>query len=327
MGSSPRVLSLCAGIGGLDLGIRRVFPAARTVCYVEREAACIEILATRMEEGSLDPAPVWTDLKTFDGTDWRGAVDLVAAGYPCQPFSHAGKRKGADDPRHLWPDVARIIRETQPRALVLENVQGHVSKGLREVLEEVAQLGFDAEWGVYSAAQAGLPHRRNRLFILAYRNGDGCLGEWLRLQQWRSQQGSSETAGSSKQLAYTTGSRLPLARLGGKRELQEEGIERLHNRPEQSREQLAGPDSKGSQGWDRSQSQGPDQWTVRPLGPEDDWSDVPEYLWPATQSNVCGVPDGLSNRVDRLRALGNAVVPQQAELALTHLLSNITQND
>jgi len=255
VGSSPRVLSLCAGIGGLDLGIRRVFPAARTVCYVEREAACIEILATRMEEGSLDPAPVWTDLKTFDGAAWRGAVDLVAAGYPCQPFSVGGRRRGADDPRHLWPDVARIIRETQPRALVLENVQGHVSKGLREVLEEVAQLGFDAEWGVYSAAQAGLPHRRNRLFILAY------------------------------------------------------------------------TDSKGSQGWDRSQPQGPDQWTVRPLGPKDDWSDVPEYLWPATQSNVCGVPDGLSNRVDRLRALGNAVVPQQAELALTHLLSNITQND
>lgn len=289
MGSSPRVLSLCAGIGGLDLGIRRVFPAARTVCYVEREAACIEILATRMEEGSLDSAPVWTDLKTFDGAAWRGAVDLVAAGYPCQPFSTAGKRKGADDPRHLWPDVARIIRETQPRALVLENVQGHVSKGLREVLEEVAELGFDAEWGVYSAAQAGLPHRRNRLFILA----------------------------------YTAGPRLPLAQLGEQRELQEEGIEGLHNRPEQSREQLADSDSKGSQGWDRSQPEGSDQCTVRPLGPEDDWSDVPEYLWPATQSNICGVPDGLSNRVDRLRALGNAVVPQQAELALKNLITRI----
>lgn len=285
MGSNPRVLSLCAGIGGLDLGIRRVFPASRTVCYVEREAACIEILATRMEEGSLDPAPVWTDLKSFDGTAWRGAVDLVAAGYPCQPFSSAGKRRGADDPRHLWPDVARIIREIQPRALVLENVQGHVSKGLHEVLEEVAQLGFNAEWGVYSASQAGLPHRRNRLFILAYRDSERLNGERVCVQQWRSQQGRAEAAGSSEELADT--------------------------------------DSKGSQGRDGSQPQGADQGEIGPRGPADDWSDVPEHLWPATQSNICGVPDGLSNRVDRLRALGNAVVPQQAELALTDLISKI----
>lgn len=204
-----------------------------------------------MEEGSLDPAPVWTDLKSFDGTAWRGAVDLVAAGYPCQPFSSAGKRRGADDPRHLWPDVARIIREIQPRALVLENVQGHVSKGLHEVLEEVAQLGFNAEWGVYSAAQAGLPHRRNRLFILAYR------------------------------------------------------------------------DRQGLEGWSGSKPQGSNERQAGPRGPKDDWSNVPEYFWPATQSNICGVPDGLSNRVDRLRALGNAVVPQQAELALTDLISKI----
>lgn len=289
MGSSPRVLSLCAGIGGLDLGIRRVFPAARTVCYVEREAACIEILATRMEEGSLDPAPVWTDLKSFDGTDWRGAVDLIAAGYPCQPFSHAGKRKGADDPRHLWPDIARVIRETQPRALVLENVQGHITKGLREVLEEITELGFDAEWGVYSAAQAGLPHRRNRLFILA----------------------------------YTAGSRLSLAGQEGQWQLRKESDQGVYDRPKQSRGSLAYTNSPGLQGRDGSQPEGPDQWAARPLGPEDDWSDVPEHLWPATQSNICGVPDGLSNRVDRLRALGNAVVPQQAELAIKDLLRRI----
>lgn len=239
-----------------------------------------------MEEGSLDPAPVWTDLKSFDGTDWRGAVDLIAAGYPCQPFSHAGKRKGADDPRHLWPDVARVIRETQPRALVLENVQGHITKGLQEVLEEITELGFDAEWGVYSAAQAGLPHRRNRLFILAYSRSGG--------------------------LEVLRGSGL----LDGVRAAQRDDADGCY-------ESVADTDSKGSQGRDGSQPEGPDQWTVRPLGPEDDWSDVPEYLWPATQSNICGVPDGLSNRVDRLRALGNAVVPQQAELAIKDLLRRI----
>lgn len=282
-----------------------------------------------MEEGSLDPAPVWTDLKSFDGTDWRGAVDLIAAGYPCQPFSHAGKRKGADDPRHLWPDVARIIREIQPRALVLENVQGHVSKGLHEVLEEVAQLGFNAEWGVYSAAQAGLPHRRNRLFILAYSRSGGL--EVLRgsglLDGVRAAQ-RDDVDGCLPTLGHPHSS--PDERCGERGELSEassssEGREGIPQQcsPDGASQSVADTDSKGSQGRDRSQPEGSDQWTARPLGPEDDWSDVPEHLWPATQSNICGVPDGLSNRVDRLRALGNAVVPQQAELAIKDLLRKL----
>jgi DNA (cytosine-5)-methyltransferase 1 len=282
-----------------------------------------------MEEGSLDPAPVWTDLKSFDGTDWRGAVDLIAAGYPCQPFSHAGKRKGADDPRHLWPDVARVIRETQPRALVLENVQGHITKGLQEVLEEITELGFDAEWGVYSAAQAGLPHRRNRLFILAYSRSGGLevlrgsgLLDGVRAAQRDDANGCYESVG------YPDSS--PDERCGERGELPgaSRSLEGGEGIPQQCPSDSAGQsvadtDSKGSQGRDGSQPEGPDQWTARPLGPEDDWSDVPEYLWPATQSNICGVPDGLSNRVDRLRALGNAVVPQQAELAIKDLLRRI----
>lgn len=102
MDSRPfTVLSLCAGVGGLDLGVRLAEPAARTVCFVEIEAYACAILAARMAENALDPAPVWTNLRTFDGKPWRGTVDCITAGYPCQPFSVAGKQRGAEDPsRH-----------------------------------------------------------------------------------------------------------------------------------------------------------------------------------------------------------------------------------
>lgn len=108
-------LSLCSGAGGLDLGLTIAMPGYRTVGHVERETYAAAILVARMEEATLDPAPVWDDVASFDGRPWRGAVDIITAGYPCQPFSVAGKRKGADDPRHLWPHVAHIIGEVELR--------------------------------------------------------------------------------------------------------------------------------------------------------------------------------------------------------------------
>ena len=167
-----RALSLCAGIGGLDLAARRVL-GARTIGLVERDAAALEVLAARMEEGSLDPAPAWSDLATFDGRPWRGAVDLILAGYPCPPFSSAGLRRGERDTRHLWPEVARIIREVGPSVVVLENVAGHLRLGFDQVLGDLAALGFDAEWATVRASDAGAPHRRERVFVLAYTRGRG----------------------------------------------------------------------------------------------------------------------------------------------------------
>ena len=102
-------LSLCSGAGGLDLGLGIAIPGYRTVGHVERETFAAATLVARMEDAALNHAPVWDDVATFDGRPVRGAVDIVTAGYPCQPFSVAGKRQGADDPRHLWPHVVRII--------------------------------------------------------------------------------------------------------------------------------------------------------------------------------------------------------------------------
>lgn len=162
-------LALCAGYAGIELGLKLLFGEAyRVVCYVEREAYDAATLVARMEDSSLDKAPVWDDLTTFNGQAWRNLVDILTAGFPCQPWSQAGKRKGREDARWLWPAILRIIRQVSPRVVFLENVTGLLTEGLGHVLADLAESGFDAEWGVFSAAQLGAPHRRERVFILGY---------------------------------------------------------------------------------------------------------------------------------------------------------------
>jgi DNA (cytosine-5)-methyltransferase 1 len=165
-------LSLCSGAGGLDLGILLACPGYRALGYVEREAFAAAVLVARMEDAALDPAVVWDDVATFDGRPWRGAVDILSAGYPCQPFSVAGKRRGAADPRHLWPHVGRIIGECEPPFVFLENVAHHLRLGFPEVAGGLVSMGYRLAAGLFTAAEVGAPHRRERLFILAHREGD-----------------------------------------------------------------------------------------------------------------------------------------------------------
>ena len=165
-------LSLCSGAGGIDLGLTIALPGYRTVGHVERETFAAATLVARMEDASLDQAVVWDDVATFDGRPWRGAVDIVTAGYPCQPFSVAGKRRGADDPRHLWPHVARIIGEVEPPFVFLENVAHHLRLGFPEVAAGLVGMGYRLAAGLFTAAEVGAPHRRERLFILAHRERD-----------------------------------------------------------------------------------------------------------------------------------------------------------
>jgi len=168
-------LSICGGIGGLELGLRFALgPRYRCVGYVERDAFAAACLVARMESEDLDPTPIWDDVATFDGRAWRGAVDIVSAGFPCQPWSQAGKRRGTADARWLWPLVAECIREIRPAVVVLENVSGLVAAGLGHVLGDLARLGFDAEWDVFLASETGAPQLRERWFCLAYAEGCGC---------------------------------------------------------------------------------------------------------------------------------------------------------
>jgi len=161
-------LSLCAGGGGLDLGLMLAEPGYHTRTFVEWEDWPRAVLIAAQRAGYFAPAPIWDDLRSFDARPFRGAFDTVLAGYPCQPFSAAGKRGGADDPRHLWPEVARVIRECAPEWVFLENVSGHVSLGLETVLRELWDMGYTPAAGLLSAAEVGAPHQRLRIFILAH---------------------------------------------------------------------------------------------------------------------------------------------------------------
>ena len=143
MVSRPRHgLSLCAGGGGLDLGLMLAEPGYHSRAFVEWEDWPRAVLIAAQRAGYFAPAPIWTDLRGFDAQPFRGAFDTVLAGYPCQPFSAAGKRGGEDDPRHLWPEVARVIAECGPEWVFLENVAGHVTLGLETVLRELWRMGY-----------------------------------------------------------------------------------------------------------------------------------------------------------------------------------------
>lgn len=161
---------MCSGGGGLDLGIRLALPRARTVCYVEREVAAAGVLAKAIAAGLVDDAPIWSDLRTFDARAWRGSVDLVVGGFPCQPHSAAGKRLGEADPRNLWPDVARLVHEVKPAGCFFENVPGILPYYWREIRPVLQAMGFTIAEGIFSAAEVGAPHLRERVFWLAVSN-------------------------------------------------------------------------------------------------------------------------------------------------------------
>lgn len=155
-----RAGSLCTGIGGLDLAVHAVY-GAETIWCAEYEPCLDPIIQHRF-----GPVLNLKDITTVDWTELE-PVDVLTAGYPCQPFSHAGKRKGASDVRHLWPHIAEAVRVLRPGRVVLENVAGHLSLGFGDVLRDLAEAGFDAEWCVLRASDVGAPHQRARLFIVA----------------------------------------------------------------------------------------------------------------------------------------------------------------
>jgi len=170
------VISAFSGIGGLDLGISAAIKT-RTVAYVEREITCARVLAERASEGLLDEAPIYSDIRTFPTEVFAGKVDGIIGGFPCQPFSVAGLQRSADDPRNMWPDTIRLIREIRPSFAFLENVPGLVShEYFGTILGDLAQAGFDAEWGCFTASEIGASHRRERVFILAYARDTGSQG-------------------------------------------------------------------------------------------------------------------------------------------------------
>ena len=210
------VLSICSGYGGIELGLG-VVERTRTVCYVENEISVASILAARMEDGSLDSAPVWSNLRTFDPEPWRGKVDIIAGGFPCQPFSVAGAKRGADDNRNLWPEVERIARGLGYPTLFLENVTGVLDYHYKTIRPSLQEMGYTVKEGLFTAAETGAPHKRQRLFILAYTDYERLQGKPRNYSdeeqsvcediEYQSDRVWSNTGWGSSELAYTESER------------------------------------------------------------------------------------------------------------------------
>ena len=175
-------LSLFSGYGGFSLGLRLAGLNIRTVAYVEWAKYPQEIIKARIKDGYLDDAPIFSDISTFRGEQFRGLADLVSGGFPCQPHSGAGLQRGANDERNLWPDTLRIIREVGPRYVLLENVPGLIQSGKGRqayggtVLGQLAQAGYVCRWATVGADDVGAPHRRKRWWcigVLVNTEGEG----------------------------------------------------------------------------------------------------------------------------------------------------------
>ncbi len=301
--TTTNIMSLCSGVGGIELGLKLVIPDARTVMYCEREMYACEILVKRMEEKLLDEAPIWSDLTTFDGEPWRGKVDIITAGFPCQPWSCAGKGKGTEDERWIWPDIARIIGEVRPAHVFLENVPGLVSGGgFLEVLGDLAKIGYDAEWMHLSAADVGANHKRERVWILAHSNTG------RESQQERS---ITEVGGwignSGEDVANAPGARNGTPEDG---KPESKGTQRAAGGCGCVEGDVENPRHRsGGNIWtleERNNSQG-----KRPA----DNSEINGSSWWAVEPGMGRVVNGLPFRVDRLRACGNGVVPLVAAVA------------
>ena len=163
-------LALFAGIGGGLLGSKLL--GWKTIAAVEISEYCRSVLICRQDEGYLEPFPIWDDARTFKGTPFCGSVDIITAGFPCQPFSENGTQFADKDPRNLWPDTIRIIREVRPTFVFLENVPGLLFSGyFSQVAADLVSSGFCFQWRVLSAAQVGAPHRRDRFWLIAHPDG------------------------------------------------------------------------------------------------------------------------------------------------------------
>ena len=175
-----RELALFAGAGGGILASHLL--GWRTVCAVEYEQYPASVLVQRQNDGLLPPFPIWDDVRTFDGKPWKGIIDVVSGGFPCQDISPArtnggGKGDGINGSKSgLWSEFARIIGEVEPRWVLVENSAHLRTKGLGRVLKDLAILGYDAAWGVLSAKDCGANHERKRMWIVAHSNSAQCEG-------------------------------------------------------------------------------------------------------------------------------------------------------
>jgi DNA (cytosine-5)-methyltransferase 1 len=161
-------MSCFAGVGGLDVALGK---DVRTVCYIENNPYCQQVIRKNIKDGWLEDAPIWSDIQSFDGRPWNGKVDIIFGGFPCTDISVAGKGAGIKEGTRsgLWFEMLRIIKEILPKYVFLENVAGIRTRGLREVLGGLSEAGYNAKWTMLRASDIGAPHKRERWFCLAWK--------------------------------------------------------------------------------------------------------------------------------------------------------------
>jgi len=266
-------LALFAGAGGGILGGHLL--GWRTVCAVEWEAYPASVLCARQNDGLLPSFPIWDDVQTFDGKPWRGIVDVVSGGFPCQDISSAGNGAGITGKRSsMWKHMARIVCEVRPKFVFVENSPMLTSRGLGVVLGDLAEMGFDAEWGVLGAANVGAPHLRERIWICA------------------------------KQREFLSHSQYNGARWW--EQLKESFEEKNGNVANSSLSRLKARNKSSSR---------PKQYILekQPWGSGDEQRKT-KYDWPP-EPNMGRVVNGVAARVDRLKAIGNGQVSRVASTA------------
>ena len=344
-----RELSLFSGYGGLSLGLRLANLNVRTVAYVEWSKYPQEILKARIKDGYLDDAPIFSDISAFRGEQFRGVVDIITGGFPCQPHSVAGAKRGATDQKNLWPDTLRVIREVAPRFVLLENVPGILSGSVDErtpayggvVVGELASLGYSVHWRTIGADDVGAPHRRKRWWCLATLDGP----EHIRLTGTQvsgslesrvyPQEGNHKSEQSTRSGGGTRGGEDLADSDRGRFEQRQPEAEPqtwLGEQGERNDTELGNSDSHAIQGMEQGTQQGEHQrqvglpnrtpklfalpvWPPRPDDIEgwvavlNERPDLAPALTADSLATICGVADGATRRVDRLKALGNGVVP------------------
>ena len=321
-------LALFAGAGGGILGGHLL--GWQTVCAVEWEAYPASVLCARQNDGLLPPFPIWDDIQTFDGRPWRGIVDVVSGGFPCQDISAAGRGDGLDGERSgMWHHMARVVGEVRPSYVFVENSPMLTTRGGTRVIADLTALGYDCRWTVMGAADVGANHQRDRIWILAYANS------MRELQQTRSKRDERDgVSDSSETMADANG-----INRRGQSFNESCSRERSWDQPFGRCDEMADTDSQRQQG---------QQWSTAPrqtsatcgcgkeisnsyatrlqvrngsAGSAWSLSTFEQCDWWNTEPDVGRVANGVAARVDRLKAIGNGQVPRVAATAFNILRS------
>jgi len=316
MGVRVKIGSLCSGYGGLDMAVEAYFNA-ETVWMCDNDKYASIVIKQRWGLPNLG------NLKEVDWTTVE-PIDILTAGYPCQPFSNAGLRKGLNDERHIWPSIKEIISQLRPTIVILENVRGHLTIGFKEVLQDLTEIGYDAQWAIVRASDVGAPHRRERLFVLAQpSNTNSSPSEQLRrasraISSERGQiidRTNRQILGSSSKTIADTDNAGGIWHSSKSQRRLDPLTTSNANRNEQQGDR---PTQKLGSRFN-TQSEMRLQGTPNPL-------DLNNKLNPKFVEYMMGLPAGWVTDLDisrsqQLKLLGNGVVPQQAYKAIKQLMA------